>query len=95
MTESQRHAVAAGFLHILHVHHDVYERWIKIPKDDAPAIGKLIQEEMGLAKAPDKADLDAMAAYIDAHLKEQTEAIRHTNSNAPHHVGFLVLTQQS
>lgn len=95
MTQSQQHAVAAGFIHILQTHHDVYERWIKIPKDDYTAIGKLIQQEVGLAQAPTKDDLHAMAAYIDSHLKEQTSAIQAANANAPHHVGFMIATQQS
>lgn len=94
MTESQRHAAAAGFIHILQTHQEVYDRWIKIPKDDYAAIGKLIQDEVGLAKAPDETDLRAMAAYIDSHLKEQTQAIQRANSNAPKHVGFAVVTQQ-
>lgn len=95
MTESQRHAVAAGFLHILQTHHEVYERWVKIPKDDDAAIGKLIQDEMGLAKAPDKADLHAMATYIDSHLHDQVEKIQAANTNAPKHVGLIMATQQS
>jgi hypothetical protein len=95
MTESQRHGVAAGFLHLLQTHHDVYDRWIKIPKDDAAQIGALIREEMGLSQAPDKADLEAMASYIDAHLKDQVEKIQAANTNAPKHVGLVLATQQN
>lgn len=95
MTESQRHGIAAGFLHLLQTHPDVYDRWIKIPKDDAAKIGALIREEMHLSQMPDKADLNAMAAYIDAHLKDQVEKIQAANSNAPRHVGFVAATQQS
>jgi hypothetical protein len=95
MTESQRHGIAAGFLHILQTHSDVYDRWIKIPKDDAAKIGALIREEMGLSQAPDAADLAAMASYIDAHLKTQVEKIQAANANAPKHVGFVLVTQQS
>lgn len=95
MMQSQQHAVAAGFIHILQTHHEVYERWIIVPKDDFAAIGKLIQDEVGLATAPDEPDLRAMAAYIDAHLKEQTQAIQSANSDAPKHIGFAALTQQS
>ncbi len=95
MTESQRHAVAAGFLHILHVHRDVYDKWIRIPKDDYAAIGKLIKEEMNLATAPDQADLHVMATYVDQHLKDQTSAIQAANANAPRHVGMIALMQQN
>jgi hypothetical protein len=95
MTQSQQHAVAVGFLHILQAHQDVYERWIVIPKDDMVAIGALIQQEVGLAQAPEAADLQAMADYVDAHLKDQTAAIQSANSDAPKHVGFVVATQQS
>ena len=95
MTESQRHGIAAGFLHILHAHHGVYERWIAIPKDDAAKIGGLIREELGLAHAPDKADLEAMAKYIDAHLKEQVGKIQEAHANAPKHVGLILAMQQS
>jgi hypothetical protein len=95
MTESQRHGIAAGFLHILQTHHDVYERWIVIPKDDAAKIGALIREEMHLASVPDAQDLAAMASYIDAHLKTQVEQIQAANANAPKHVGFVSSTQQS
>jgi hypothetical protein len=94
MTESQRHGVAAGFLHILQTHHEVYERWMAIPKDDAARIGALIREEMSLAQAPDRADLEAMATYIDAHLKEHVDKIQEAHANAPRHVGMILLTQQ-
>jgi hypothetical protein len=95
MTEIQRHAIAAGFLHVLHVHNDLFERWMRIPKDDYTAIGELLKNEMGLAQAPDKDDLQAMAAYIDAHLKSDVAAIQEAHENAPKHVGFMTVTQQS
>jgi hypothetical protein len=87
MTESQRHAVAAGFLHILHAHPEVYERWIT--KGDAATTAKLIQDELGLAQPPTKEDLEVMARYIDTHLKMQVEQIRAAHTNAPRHVGFF------
>lgn len=93
MTDSQRHAVAAGFVHILAKHANVYERYSKVRGNPA-AMGKLIQEEMALAHAPDEADLRAMETYIDEDLKEQTEAIRRANQNAPRQVGFVGGTTQ-
>jgi hypothetical protein len=95
MTESQRHGIAAGFLHILQTHDDVYKRWMATPKNDAEKIGALIREEMGLKEAPDKPDLDAMAKYIDAHLKDQVEKIQAANKDAPKHVGLITVTQQN
>ena len=89
MTESQRHAVAAGFLHILHAHPEVYERWIAIPQGDVAATGKLIHKELGLAQEPSSEDLEAMARYIDGHLKTQVEQIQAAHVNAPRHVGFI------
>lgn len=95
MTESQRHGVAAGFLHVLQTHAQVYEKWMHIPKDDYKALGALIKEEMGLSAAPDASDLHAMATYIDAHLKGQVSAIQSANANAPRHVGFIAVMQQN
>jgi hypothetical protein len=89
MTESQRHGIAAGFLHVLEAHHDIYERWAKMPKE-AVGIGKLIQHEMGLASPPDKADLHAMQMYIDARLKDEVGKIRHVHANVPKVVGIGV-----
>lgn len=94
MTDSQRHAIAAGFAHILAKHAEVYERYIKVRGNPA-AMGKLIQEEMALAQAPDEADLRAMETYTDEDLKEQTEAIRRANRNAPHQVGYIGGTTQA
>jgi hypothetical protein len=95
MTETQRHAVAAGFLHVLQTKPDVYAQWMKIAKDDYAGIGKLIQDTMGLAQTPSKDDLNAMAAYVDAHLQDQVSAIQEADTNAPRHVGFMVLTTQN
>jgi len=95
VTESQQHGVAAGFLHILQTHSQVYEKWMHIPKDDYLSIGTLIKEEMGLSTAPDVSDFHAMATYVDAQLKGQVSAIQSANANAPRHVGFLAAMQQN
>ena len=94
MTETQRHAVAAGFLHVLQTKPDVYAQWMKIAKDDYAGIGKLIQDTMGLAQAPGKDDLTEMANYVDAHLQTQVGQIQAADANAPRHVGFFVLMNQ-
>lgn len=95
MTDVQQRAIAAGFLHALHTTPALFTEWNAIPKDDAVAIGALIQKTMGLTSAPAKADLDAMATYIDAHLGDQVAAFRKSNPQAPSHVGEIFLTQQN
>lgn len=95
MTDTQQRAVAAGFMHVLQTHADVYAQWEKIPKDDYAAIGKLIQDTMGLAQTPSQADIHAMASYVDAHLKEDVATVQAANANAPRHVGFIAMMQQS
>jgi hypothetical protein len=95
MTERQRHAVAAGFRHILHEHHEVYEQWMTIPKDDVVAMGALIREEIALAQTPSKDDLSAMARYIDANLKTQGAQIQAAYIT-PRHAGiFFGMTMDS
>jgi hypothetical protein len=43
MTDVQRRATAAGFLHVLHTSPEVFNEWNPIKKDDYAALGKLIQ----------------------------------------------------
>lgn len=95
MTDTQRRAVAAGFLHALQASPDVYQEWNGIAKDNYAAIGTLIQKTVGLAQAPSAADIQAMAQYVDAHLQQHVEAIRAEHDDAPHHVGFIGLMQQN
>lgn len=95
MTETQQRAVAAGFLHALQSSPDLYAQWQGIAKDDFVAIGSLVQKTLGLHESPTKADLHAMASYVDANLKDQVAIVQAANENAPRHVGFIVLMQQS
>ena len=95
MNETQRRAVAVGFLHALQTTPDVYNEWIAIPKDDDAAIGALIQKTMSLSAAPDADDIHAMAKYIDSHLQQHVDAIKADHDDAPHHVGFVFMTQQN
>ncbi len=95
MTDVQQRAIAAGFLHALHTTPALFNEWNAIPKDDDVAIGALVQKTMGLSSAPTKADLTAMATYIDASLGEQVQAFRQSHPQAPSHVGDIFLMQQN
>jgi len=95
MTDVQRRATAAGFLHALQTTPELYTEWNAISKTDYAAIGALIQKTMGLAQAPSVEDLHAMAQYIDAHLGAQVSAIQAANADAPSHVGFITGMQQN
>jgi hypothetical protein len=95
MTDVQQRAIAAGFLHALQTTPALFQEWNAIPKDDASAIGALIQKTMGLTQAPSSSDLHAMAAHIDASLGDQVNALRASNPDAPSHVGEVFLTQQN
>ncbi|HUN29332.1 MAG TPA: hypothetical protein VMV65_05975 [Alphaproteobacteria bacterium] len=95
MTEIQQHATAAGFLHALHASHEVFNEWMALKKDDYAAIGKLIQKTVGLAETPSTQDIHAMASYIDAHLKTETESFNRAHPDAPRHVGEIALMQQN
>ncbi len=95
MNDSQRRAVAAGFLHALQTTPDLYQEWSGIAKDDYSAIGALIQKSMGLSEAPTRDDITAMAQYIDAHLQDHVEAIKAQHDEPSHHVGYIALMQQN
>ncbi len=95
MTDTQHRAIAAGFLHALHTTPALFAEWNTIPKDNASAIGALIQKTMGLSQAPTTADIQAMAKYIDAQLQSQVDSIKSLHADAPHNVGFLILMQQN
>lgn len=94
MNDVQQRATAAGFIHALHTSPELFKEWMGTKDDDA-AIGRLVQKTLGLAQAPDKQDLHAMAAYVDAHLKDDVAEFHAAHPSAPHHVGMLFLTQQS
>ena len=94
MTDTQRRAIAAGFLHALQTSPDVYQEWSGIAKDDYAAIGALVQKTMGLSQAPTQDDIVAMAQYVDSNLQEHVASIKAEHDDAPHHVGFLAMTQQ-
>ncbi len=91
MTDVQRRATAAGFLHALQTTPELVAEWSKIPKTDDAAMGALIQKTMGLAQAPSKDDLHAMEQYVDKALGEQAADLQETHA---HVVGFF-LTQQN
>jgi hypothetical protein len=95
MTEIQRHAAAAGFLHVLHNSKEVFDEWKSAKKDDYAALGKLIQKSVGLAETPTPADFHAMASYIDAHLKTEANAFAAAHPDVAHHVGSIGLMTQN
>ncbi|MGA7571403.1 MAG: hypothetical protein WBG27_04175 [Candidatus Aquilonibacter sp.] len=95
MNDVQQRAAAAGFIHALHTSPELFNEWMGTKKDDDVAIGKLVQKTLGLAQAPDKQDLHAMATYIDAHLKDEVTKFHAAHPTAPHHVGIAFLMQQS
>jgi len=94
MTELQQRATAAGFLHALHSSPELFKEWSGIEKDDYAAIGKLVQKTVGLAETPSSADIHAMAAYVDSHLKEEADKFHKAHADAPHIVGTFALMQQ-
>ncbi len=94
MTDTQRRATAAGFLHALQTSPDVYQEWSGIAKDDYAAIGALVQKTVGLSQAPSQADIIAMAQYVDSQLQENVGKIKAAHDDAPQHVGFIALMQQ-
>jgi len=95
MTDVQRRAIAAGFLHALQTTPELYSEWTSTNKSDDAAVGALIQKTMGLTSAPSKDDLHAMAQYIDAQLGAQVQQIQASNASAPSHVGFIFVMQQN
>ncbi|HEX8807054.1 MAG TPA: hypothetical protein VF741_08890 [Candidatus Aquilonibacter sp.] len=95
MNDVQHRAAAAGFLHALHTSPEVYKEWSDTKKDDHAAVGKLVQKTVGLADAPSKSDLEAMAKHVDGHLKSEVNAFRAAHPTGPHHVGIIFLMQQS
>jgi hypothetical protein len=95
MTDVQRQATAAGFLHVLHKSPEVFNEWNAAKKDDYATLGKLIQKSVGLAETPSAADIHAMASYVDQNLKNEADAFAKAHPNVEHHVGSLALMQQS
>lgn len=94
MTSVQHRAIAAGFLHALQTTPALFQQWNALAKDDDAAIGALVQETCGLAAQPSKSDIESMAGYIDAHLKDQVAQLSSV-ADAPSHVGFIFLMQQT
>lgn len=95
MTDVQRQATAAGFLHVLHRSPDVFKEWSAAKKNDYPALGKLIQKTVGLSETPSATDIHAMAAHVDAHLKDEAKSFAAAHPEAQHHVGVIAMMQQS
>jgi hypothetical protein len=95
MTEIQRRATAAGFMHVLQNSKEVFDEWKSAKKDDYATLGKLIQKSVGLAETPTTADFHAMASYVDAHLKTEANAFAAAHPDVEHHVGTIGLMTQN
>lgn len=95
MTDVQRQATAAGFLHVLHRSPEVFNEWDKVKKDDYTALGHLVRKTVGLSETPSKDDINAMAKHIDAHLKDETAKFHQAHAGVEHHVGTIAMMQQS
>jgi 23S rRNA maturation-related 3'-5' exoribonuclease YhaM len=95
MTEVQRQATAAGFLHALHKSPEVFKEWTAAKKDDYATLGKLIQKSVGLAETPSVDDIHAMAKHVDANLKDEAAAFHAAHPQAEHLVGSIAFMQQS
>ena len=95
MTESQHKGVVAGFLHVLKTSPDVFNDWMKTPKDDHQAVGALVQRTLGLAAAPSRSDMEAMAKHADEALKPQITELKEKHEGVPTHVGMFFASQQS
>ncbi|GAC1392919.1 MAG: hypothetical protein NVSMB31_11620 [Vulcanimicrobiaceae bacterium] len=92
MTEVQRRAAVAGFIHALKTSPDVLKEWVATPKHDDKAIGALIQKTLGLAQAPNRADIEAMEKHADEALEPHVKAAQES-AGVPRSVGFFLATQ--
>jgi hypothetical protein len=63
MNETQRKAVAAGFIQALYEDSTVRDAWVKCRQNDWAGLGALIQTTLGLAQTPSDDDIDAMRSY--------------------------------
>jgi hypothetical protein len=95
MTDVQRQATAAGFLHVLQQSPEVFNEWDKVKKDDYAALGHLVRKTVGLSETPNKDDIQAMAKHIAARLKDETAKFHQAHAGVEHHVGTIAMMQQS
>jgi hypothetical protein len=93
MTDVQIKAISAGFLHAMQTSPELFAQWSAAERSPAQ-MGPLIQQAMGLASAPTESDLQAMAAYVDANLNDQLQALHAKEPVVPAHCGEIMGVQQ-
>ncbi|MHB8151538.1 MAG: hypothetical protein ACYDGW_03300 [Vulcanimicrobiaceae bacterium] len=91
MNDVQRKACAAGFIHALQQSPDLFRTWLKTPKNDAHAIGALVQQALGLAATPSHEDLTAMASHATGNLRPQLTALQTLDPAVPAENGIIML----
>lgn len=94
MTDVQRRAIAAGFIHALAQSHETLAAWSQVSKTDATAVGAFIQKTLGLASAPSAEDLSTMSTYVQGNLQEQVKAVQAQDPETASHRGIFVAAQQ-
>lgn len=91
MANVRHAAIAAGFMHALS-DPSTFAKW-QAAQNDPAAIGKLIQETLGLAQPPSAADIEEMRKHAEDQLQDQHEKIKEQQSSVPHMVGFAFTMQ--
>lgn len=89
MTAQQIKNVAAGFVHVLIKHPEVYDAWVPVARSgDVAGIGKFLQETMHLQSTPTSADIEAMDSHLGTSMQEDVAAFREARPDAPVVVGI-------
>lgn len=76
MDDKERNDAADEFLDQLRKSPDLFKKWMATPKDDAAAIGKLVQDAVGLDHTPSEDDLEAMSAHATPNLKKIVQSVQ-------------------
>jgi hypothetical protein len=76
MDDKERNDAADEFMAQLHKSPELFKKWMATPKDDAAAIGKLVQDAVGLDQTPTEEDLEAMSAHAAPNLKKIVQTVQ-------------------